>query len=67
MSFKNFNYTGRYKIFSDNGNIITVGTFTSKQCLDLIIEERKKISSVTGTRFYFEIFVDERATDEVHK
>ena len=67
MSFKNFNYTGKYKLFREDGNIIAVGTFTSKQALDLIIEERKHTSRVTGTRFYFEIFVDERQTDEVHK
>ena len=65
MSFKNFNYTGKYKIFSvDTGNILEVGRFTSKAMLNDIIIEREKQTQVTWRRYYIDIYVDERLTDD---
>ena len=65
MSFKNFNYTGKYKIFSvDTGNILEVCRFTSKAMLNDIIIEREKQTQVTWRRYYIDIYVDERLTDD---
>ena len=65
MSFKNFNYTGKYKIFSaHNDNIKKVGKFISKFMLDDIIQVYKKETEVTWRTYYIDIQIDERITDD---